>query len=382
MNTVVLKFGGSSVADNSKLNVVANKILEFREKFKSIVVVVSAQGKTTDKLVKESEELSKKPNKREYDALISIGEQISAAKLAILLEGRGYTAISLTGWQAGIKTSSNHSKAIIESIDTSRIEEELKKKKIVIVTGFQGIDEKGDITTLGRGGSDTSAVALAAALGACECNIFSDVEGIYSADPNKISDAKKLDKISYDEMLELSYEGAKVLHTRCVEIGKNFNVPILAKSTFNKNEGTIINNAQNRIESSMVKSMVNNNNIFLVTIFTQDLEKVLKILIENDISFDNLVSSREISFTINKKDLSLLQDILNDFKVTYKNISKLSLIGTGISGTSKTLQEVFNALDESISKIYKIEMNQTKIVIVFKELIEEEIIKKIHQKLI
>ena len=247
MNTVVLKFGGSSVADNSKLNVVANKILEFREKFESIVVVVSAQGKTTDKLVKESEELSKKPNKREYDALISIGEQISAAKLAILLEERGYNAISLTGWQAGIKTSSNHSKAIIESIDTSRIEEELKKKKIVIVTGFQGIDEKGDITTLGRGGSDTSAVALAAALGACECNIFSDVEGIYSADPNKISDAKKLDKISYDEMLELSYEGAKVLHTRCVEIGKNFNVPILAKSTFNKNEGTIINNAQNRI---------------------------------------------------------------------------------------------------------------------------------------
>lgn len=382
MNTVVLKFGGSSVADNSKLNVVANKILEFREKFESIVVVVSAQGKTTDKLVKESEELSKKPNKREYDALISIGEQISAAKLAILLEERGYNAISLTGWQAGIKTSSNHSKAIIESIDTSRIEEELKKKKIVIVTGFQGIDEKGDITTLGRGGSDTSAVALAAALGACECNIFSDVEGIYSADPNKISDAKKLDKISYDEMLELSYEGAKVLHTRCVEIGKNFNVPILAKSTFNKNEGTIINNAQNRIESSTVKSMVNNNNIFLVTIFTQNLEKVLKILIENDISFDNLVSSSEISFTINKKDLSLLQDILNDFKVTYKNISKLSLIGTGISGTSKTLQEVFYALNESISKIYKIEMNQTKIVIVFKELIEEEIIKKIHQKLI
>ena len=382
MNTVVLKFGGSSVADNSKLNVVANKILEFREKFESIVVVVSAQGKTTDKLVKESEELSKKPNKREYDALISIGEQISAAKLAILLEERGYNAISLTGWQAGIKTSSNHSKAIIESIDTSRIEEELKKKKIVIVTGFQGIDEKGDITTLGRGGSDTSAVALAAALGACECNIFSDVEGIYSADPNKISDAKKLDKISYDEMLELSYEGAKVLHTRCVEIGKNFNVPILAKSTFNKNEGTIINNAQNRIESSTVKSMVNNNNIFLVTIFTQNLEKVLKILIENDISFDNLVSSSEISFTINKKDLSLLQDILNDFKVTYKNISKLSLIGTGISGTSKTLQEVFYALNESISKIYKSEMNQTKIVIVFKELIEEEIIKKIHQKLI
>lgn len=382
MNTVVLKFGGSSVADNSKLNVVVNKILEFKEKFESIVVVVSAQGKTTDKLVKESEELSKTPNKREYDALISIGEQISAAKLAILLEERGYNAISLTGWQAGIKTSSNHSKAIIESIDTSRIEEELKKKKIVIVTGFQGIDEKGDITTLGRGGSDTSAVALAAALGACECNIFSDVEGIYSADPNKISDAKKLDKISYDEMLELSYEGAKVLHTRCVEIGKNFNVPILAKSTFNKNEGTIINSTQSRIESSAVKSMVNNNNIFLVTIFTQNLEKVLKILIENDISFDNLVSSNEISFTINKKDLSLLQDILSDFKATYKNVSKLSLIGTGISSTSETLQEVFSVLNESISKIYKIEMNQTKIVIVFKEVIEEEIIKKIHQKLI
>lgn len=204
MNTVILKFGGTSVADNIRLNVVAEKIISLKEEAKNIVVVVSAQGKTTNQLIKEAKELSAIPEEREMDLLLSTGEQITASKLSILLNRKGYPTVSLTGWQAGIKTNSIHTSAKIEQIDTSRIEEELKKGNIVIVTGFQGFDEKQDVTTLGRGGSDTTAVALQVALQADKCYIFSDVDGIYSADPNMITIAKKLDEISFDEMQEVA----------------------------------------------------------------------------------------------------------------------------------------------------------------------------------
>lgn len=204
MNTVVLKFGGTSVADNIKLNVVAEKIISLKEEAKNIVVVVSAQGKTTNQLIKEAQELSAIPQEREMDQLLSTGEQITASKLSILLNRMGYPTISLTGWQAGIKTSSIHTSAKIEEINISRIGEELQKGNIVVVTGFQGLDEKQDITTLGRGGSDTTAVALQVALKADKCYIFSDVDGIYSADPNMITMAKRLDEISFDEMQEIA----------------------------------------------------------------------------------------------------------------------------------------------------------------------------------
>lgn len=204
MNTVVLKFGGTSVADNIKLNVVAEKIISLKEEAKNIVVVVSAQGKTTNQLIKEAQELSAIPQEREMDLLLSTGEQITASKLSILLNRMGYPTISLTGWQAGIKTNSIHTSAKIEEINISRIEEELQKGNIVVVTGFQGLDEKQDITTLGRGGSDTTAVALQVALKADKCYIFSDVDGIYSADPNMITMAKRLDEISFDEMQEVA----------------------------------------------------------------------------------------------------------------------------------------------------------------------------------
>lgn len=380
MNIAVLKFGGSSVADNEKLQIVTNKILEVRKKFKNIVVVVSAQGKTTDKLIGEAEELSKTPNKREFDSLISTGEQISASKIAILLEEKGISAISLTGWQAGIITSSSHSKAIIESINNSRITDELLKGKIVIVTGFQGIDKNYDITTLGRGGSDTSAVALAAALEADECDIFSDVEGIYSADPRKVINAKKLSQISYDEMLELSYEGAKVLHTRCVEIGKNFGVPIFAKSTFNDNVGTIINK---KIEINNVKSIVKNDNIVLITFHSNKIIEILQLLFTNEITFNDLVNFNEISFTIDKKDLNLLLKIFKDnFEITYKNVSKISIIGEGISNSQKILKKMLKLFKADLSDIYKIDTNQTKIVCIFKELINDENLISLHQNLI
>lgn len=205
MDTVVLKFGGTSVADNIKLNVVAEKVISLKEEAKNIVVVVSAQGKTTNQLIKEAQELSAIPEEREMDMLLSTGEQITASKLSILLNRMGYPTISLTGWQAGIKTNSVHTSAKIEQIDTSRIENELEKGNIVVVTGFQGLDEEqNNITTLGRGGSDTTAVALQVALQADKCYIFSDVDGIYSADPNMITMAKRLDEISFDEMQEVA----------------------------------------------------------------------------------------------------------------------------------------------------------------------------------
>ncbi len=204
MNTVVLKFGGTSVADNIKLNVVAEKVINLKEKAKNVVVVVSAQGKTTNQLIKEAQELSAIPEEREMDMLLSTGEQITASKLSILLNRMGYPTISLTGWQAGIMTNSIHASAKVEQICTDRIEKELEKGKIVVVTGFQGIDKQQDITTLGRGGSDTTAVALQVALNADKCYIFSDVDGIYSADPNMITVAKRLDEISFDEMQEVA----------------------------------------------------------------------------------------------------------------------------------------------------------------------------------
>ena len=203
MDTVILKFGGTSVADNIKLNVVANKVIELKKEAKNVVVVVSAQGKTTNQLIREAQELSAIPKEREMDMLLSTGEQITASKLSILLNRKGYKAISLTGWQAGIKTNSIHTSAKIEEIDTKRLETELEKGNIV-VAGFQGLDKNQDITTLGRGGSDTTAVALQVALKADKCYIFSDVDGIYSADPNMITMAKRLDEISFDEMQEIA----------------------------------------------------------------------------------------------------------------------------------------------------------------------------------
>lgn len=319
MNTIILKFGGSSVADNEKLQIVAKKIIKKFEEENNIVVVVSAQGKMTDTLIKEAETLSLNPSKREMDALISVGEQITASKLAILLNYLGYEAISLTGWQAGIYTNNENQNAIIENIDITRINEELNKRKIVIISGFQGINENKDITTLGRGGSDTTAVALATALQAEQCYIYSDVDGIYTADPNKVDNTKKLKNISYDEMISLSDEGAKVLHNRCVEIGDKYNIPIITESTFNNEPGTIINN---KLESTGVKSIV-------------------------------------------KKD-----------------ISKISVIGYGLNSRDKILTKILDIADKSCLEIFNIDISRTKISVIFKDIVKDDILKELHDELI
>ena len=392
MDTVVLKFGGSSVADNIKLNVVAEKIRNFYEDNKNVVVVVSAQGKTTDGLIKEAMTLSSIPNERELDVLLSSGEQISMAKLAILLDRLGIPAISLTGWQAGIYTNNTNQDAIIEDIDISRIEEELEKGKVVVVAGFQGINKNMDITTLGRGGSDTTAVALAAKLKASKCYIFSDVDGVYTTDPRQTKVAKKIDTLSYEEMLDIADEGAKVLHNRCVEVGEKFSIPIVTKSTFNDNEGTLINN---KIEGGYVKNIVKNDNIRYVHLTSNDysLEKFNNIynsFIESQLGVKNLVNSSEdnleISFTIPKvkfnKLANLLENKFPELKSKYLDITRISIIGNGIMSNNMVLNKTMKIIENNKLEIISMEINEAKIAIMFKEIIPDEILEQLHNALI
>ena len=392
MDTVVLKFGGSSVADNIKLNIVAEKIKSFYEERKKVVVVVSAQGKTTDSLIKEAMSLSSIPNERELDVLLSTGEQISMAKLSILLNRLGMPAISLTGWQAGIFTNNTNQDAIIEDIDTSRIERELENGKIVIVAGFQGINPNMDITTLGRGGSDTTAVAIAAKLKASKCYIFSDVDGVYTADPRQTKIAKKINTLSYTEMLDIADEGAKVLHNRCVEVGEKFNVPIIAKSTFNDNDGTIINN---KIEGGYVKNIVKNDNIKYVHItsskYSLDMfNTIYNSFIEEELNVKNLVNSSEdnldISFTIPKAKFNKLANLLEnrfpELNSSYLNITRISIIGNGIMSNNSVLNKTMEVVKNNKLDIISMEINETKIAIMFRKIISNEVLDELHKILI
>lgn len=393
MDTVVLKFGGSSVADNIKLNIVAKKIKKFYDENKKIVIVVSAQGKTTDELIKEAMSLSSVPNERELDVLLSSGEQMSMAKLSILLNRLGMKAISLTGWQAGILTNNTNQDAIIENIDISRIEKELNEGKIVIVAGFQGINKKMDITTLGRGGSDTTAVALAAMLKASHCYIFSDVDGVYTTDPKATKIAKKIDTISYTEMLDIADEGAKVLHNRCVEVGEKFNIPIVAKSTFIENSGTLINN---KIEGCTVKSIVKNDDLKYIhitsnTTYTVDIfNKIYYSFIENELNVKNLVNSStdtiDISFTIStskfNKFASLIEDKWSELDATYLDITRISVIGNGIMSNNSIVTKIMNIVDRNHLNIISMEINEAKIAIIFKEIISDEVLEELHKALI
>ena len=331
MDTIVMKFGGSSVANNDRLKLVAQKIIDMYNKENNIVVILSAQGKTTDKLINEASTIIEENKNfgikdpsinpeifREMDMLLSSGEQISISKLSMLLNNMGYKAISLTGWQAGILTDNTNQNAIIKNIDTTRILQELEKRKIVIIAGFQGYNENLDITTLGRGGSDTSAIAIAAALEAKECYIFSDVDGVYTTDPNKIPEAKKIPALSYNEMMEISSEGAKVLHNRCAEIGDKFKIPIITKSTFNNKAGTIITDI---IEENTIKSIV-------------------------------------------KKD-----------------ISRVSIVGNGIIRNYNFIKEVLDIIQKNKLEMLEFNVSESKISIDFKNVINDNILSKIHSKI-
>lgn len=389
MNTIILKFGGSSVADNIKLNVVAEKVISFKEKAKNVVVVVSAQGKTTNQLIKEAQELSAIPEEREMDMLLSTGEQITASKLSILLNRKGCKAISLTGWQSGITTNSVYQNAKIEKIYSERIEKELKQGKVVIVAGFQGINEKEDITTLGRGGSDTTAVALEAALNAEKCYIFSDVDGIYSADPNMITIAKKLNEISFDEMQEIADSGAKVLHNRCVQIGKKFECNIIAKSTFKDGEGTKI---CKQIESTEIKSIVKNEKLIKITMKSKSEIKAINIyqeLLNNNIIVESFENKGEenlnIQFITNLSNQSKIFDLFEkrypQIQISQTNIVKLSIVGYGIIQDNLILNKIVEIMKKHNIEIMNINLTQMKIEILVDK-IENEILEELHKKLI
>lgn len=389
MDTVILKFGGSSVADNIKLNVVAEKIVSIKKEAKNVVVVVSAQGKTTDQLIKEAQGLSAIPNDREMDMLLSTGEQITASKLSILLNRMGYDAISLTGWQIGIGTNSVYGSAKIEKIYTERLKKELNSGKIVIVAGFQGINENGDITTLGRGGSDTTAVALQAALGADKCYIFSDVDGIYSADPNMITMAKKLDEISFGEMQEIADAGAKVLHNRCIQIGEKFDLDIELKSTFDDNKGTKVCRC---IETAEVKNIVKNDKLLTIEVYkdgnveTKDAYNLYKTLLDNNIIVEEFKKIKN-GFTFRTEEVKrnkiqeILEENYQEYNMKQKKLDKTTIVGYGIIQDNKILNKTIEILEKNNVEIFDINLCQDKIEILSEE-INNDVVNDIHEKLI
>jgi len=299
---IVQKYGGSSVATTELILNVAKRVKKKVEEGNELVVIVSAQGKTTDNLLNLAKSINTNPSKREIDMLISTGEQQSSALLAITLEKIGVDAISLTGEQAGIFASNSHGNAKILSINTKRIGKELEYGKVVVIAGFQGINENGDISTLGRGGSDTTAVSVAAAIKADKCEIYSDVDGIYTADPRIVESAVKLEQISYDEMLELASMGAKVLHNRAVEVAKNNNVTLMSGSSFNDVEGTYVKHIES-IDTNNIKGITGYRNIDVVTLenFEDNVSKLYEILGKNNITTDMIhFINKSVIFSIRK----------------------------------------------------------------------------------
>ena len=323
--------------------------------------------------------------------MLSSGEQISMSKLSILLNELGYKTISLTGWQAGIFTNNTNQNAIIENIDTSRITKELEKRKIVIIAGFQGFNEKLDITTFGRGGSDTTAVAIAGALKAKHCYIFSDVDGVYTTDPKKIPEAKKLETLSYVEMLDIANEGARVLHNRCIEIGEKFKIPIITKSTFNNESGSVISDT---IEDNIVKSIVKNDDILLVNL-KHDLysinifKDIYNCLINSNILpiqvVNNSTSTFDVNLLIKSVDINKLQNLLNNnlklFVNNVKNVSRVAIVGYGITVDNIVLKKVMNIANKFDCNIYSIDITNTKIIITFDTVIENNFLEMLHSEL-
>lgn len=413
MNIVVLKFGGSSVANNENLNIVAEKIIKFKNENKDVVVIVSAQGKTTDKLIKEAKEINETPSPREVDMLLSVGEQISAAKLAMTLQNKGIEAISLNAWQAKLYSDGVHQKAKIISIDKSRIINELSANKVVVITGFQGIDANNNINTLGRGGSDTTAVAIAHTLKANKCYIFSDVDGIYSADPRKEENAIKIKSLSFDEMQNASFEGAKVLHDRCVMLANKYNLPIISASTFSEEEGSIIqnenvderayrsndsndgikgkNDSHNRkniqddkLEEEKIKTIIKNDNMVIVKISNSNAYNILKDLNNHKITFGNfeIFNKNQAYFTILENDKNLVDKILGHKIISSKKVTKISVVCSGISNNKEAIGIIISSLEQIKDKIIFFETSALKISILFSEIIDDKFLNVLHKKLI
>ncbi|MGI5825673.1 MAG: aspartate kinase [Bacillota bacterium] len=386
MALIVQKFGGSSVATPERIKNVARRVGKTADNGNQVVVVVSAMGDTTDNLISLAKAVTSNPSDREMDMLLSTGEQQSIALLAMALNEMGYHAVSLTGQQAGVRTDKAHSRAKILSIDSTRLDAELGKGNIIIVAGFQGIDEHGEVHTLGRGGSDTSAVALAIGLDADFCEIYTDVDGVYTADPRIVKKAKKLNEISFDEMLEMASLGAGVLQPRSVEVGKAFNMPICVRSSFNENEGTMVlegKEMKNLENDVVVSGVAYDDDVLKVTIYNVPhvpgvAAKVFTALGEAKVNVDMIIQSgargglggqNDISFTTSMEDdgkiESILQPILDEMGggeiLVQKEVAKVSIIGAGMITNPGVAAKMFQVLSDNGFNIQMIATSEIKV---------------------
>lgn len=382
MGIIVQKFGGTSVADAQKIHNVASAVIKEKNNGNDVVVVVSAMGHTTDYLVKLAGEVTQNPSGREMDMLLSTGEQVSIALLTMAIQAQGHDAISMNGQQVGIITETIHSAARIVDIKTDKLEQNLKEGKIIVVAGFQGVTPDGEITTLGRGGSDTSAVAIAAALKAERCDIYTDVEGIYTADPRVVPNAKKLDIVSYEEMLELARVGANVLHPRSVETAKQFQVPVRVRSSFKlDNLGTLIIGVENmEIYKPVAGVATDSSQVRIVICQVPDAPgtsaKIFSKLAENNISVDMIIQSyartnetNDIAFTVDEKDFETAMNIMNKVKDELKateilvdeDIAKVSIVGAGMVDRPGIAADMFKALADVKINIKMISTSEIKI---------------------
>ncbi|MDD4955848.1 MAG: aspartate kinase [Candidatus Omnitrophica bacterium] len=396
---IVQKYGGSSVGDVSRIERVCEKIISYAKKGNKLAVVVSAMGDTTDELIDLAKKINPDPEEREMDMLISTGEQISSALLAMAIHKRGYEAISFTGSQVGIITDKYHTKAKILKIETDRIKKELAAGKIVIVAGFQGKSTKSEITTLGRGGSDLSAVALAVALSADMCEIYTDVDGIYTADPRIIRNARKLSYITFDEMLELAARGAQVMQTRAIEVGKKFNMPIYVKSSFSQKEGTIIMDKRPHIEESVVRGVALTENEAKITMCDVPDKPGIAARIFNDLAKQNVnidmivqnVSHKkmtDISFTVPKdnvaKTLRISKKIADTIGaggiISDEAIAKVSVVGVGMKSQSGVAARTFSCLAKHKINIEMISTSEISISCVVKKDLGKEALKVLHKE--
>ena len=375
---IVQKFGGTSVGDCERIQNIAKRVIETKQSGAKVVVVVSAMSGETDKLIGYTKHFSALPNERESDKVLSTGETVTSALLAIALNEFGFKAVSMSGRVAGIHTDSIHTKAKIQDIDTSNIFKHLDEDYIVVVAGFQGVGDDGFITTLGRGGSDLSAVALAGALNAEVCEIYTDVDGVFTTDPRIVSNARKIDKVSYDEMLELASLGAKVLLNRSVEMAKKLNVKIITRNSFNHNEGTIITNEEEIMEKPIISGIALDKNQARVSIVDVDdkpgiAAELFSALADSNINVDMIVQTigrdgkTDIDFTIPKTDMELCKKILNNYKdaargIEYdENIAKVSIVGLGMKSHSGVASKTFGTMARDNINIMMISTSEIKI---------------------
>jgi len=380
MALIVQKYGGSSVANAERIKNVARRVIKTKKAGNQVVVVVSAMGDMTDDLIALSEQLAKNPNDREMDMLLSTGEQVSVALLAMAIEEMGQSAVSMTGPQLGILTDQFHTRARIQDINTNRIRQALKQGQIVIAAGFQGKTASGEITTLGRGGSDLTAVALTKALKAKHCEIYTDVDGIYTTDPRIVPEAKKIDVISYDEILELASLGAKVMHSRSIEVGKRFNIPIYVRNSMNEREGTLITKENKRMEDIVVSGAALNEDEAKITLFgvpdrPGTAAKIFKDIADGKVNVDMIIQNKtetgktDVSFTVFKSELAraiktvekIADEVGADRVSCDKNIAKLSIVGIGMRSHTGIASKMFSALAKKKINIDMISTSEIKV---------------------